>query len=82
MDFCNVNSIFNKIHILSDFLFEHRLDIFGAAETWLLPDVPDSFVAIDNYTIVRSDTPGDARKHGMCVYVKRHKFYIFGSWLQ
>ena len=59
-----MNSIFNKLNI-SDFLTEYKLDIFGVTETWLLPNTPDSFVSINGYNVVRSDTPGDIRKHGI-----------------
>ena len=70
--FCNVNSIFNKVHIIYEFLLDNNLDFFGVAETWLLPDVPDSYVSIDGYRIVRSDTPTDTRKHGVCAYVRNN----------
>ena len=69
--FCNVNSIFNKVNILSDFLTEYKLDIFVAG-TWLLPDTPGSFVSIYGYNIAQSVTPGNVRKHGDCVYIKKH----------
>ena len=41
-----MNSIINKLSLLSDLVVEHSLDLFGVAETWLLPDVPDSFVSL------------------------------------
>ena len=65
-----MNSVFNKVNVISDFLHEHKLDIFGVAETWLLPDVPDSFVSISNYGIIRTDTQGDTSKHGVCIYIQ------------
>ena len=71
-----MNSIFNKINILSDFLLEYNLDIFGVAETWLLLNTPDSFVSIQDYSVVRSDTPGNTRKHGVCMYLKNHINFI------
>ena len=74
--FCNINSIFNKMNILSDFLTEYKLDIFGVAETWLLPDTPVSFVSIYGYYIARSNTPGNVRKHGVCVYIRKHINFI------
>ena len=52
------------------------LRIFGVAETWLLPNTPDSFVSINGYNIVRSNTPGDIRKHGVCMYIKQHINFI------
>ena len=76
MGFCNVKSILNKISIIDDFLSEFSLDIFGVAETWLLPIIPDSFASKDHYNIARSDSPDETRKNGVCVYVKKTLSYI------
>ena len=67
----------NKVNLISDFMNEHSLDVFGVAETWLLPDVPDSFVAIINYGIARTDTCGNTRKHGVCVYVHKRINFVY-----
>ena len=53
---CNLNKLSNKINLISIFLFEQTLHIFGVAETWLLPSITDSFVDIFEYSIVRKDT--------------------------
>jgi hypothetical protein len=46
------------------------IDIFCIAESWLLPNVPDSFVHILGFRIVRTDTVGIVPKHGVCIYIK------------
>ena len=38
-------------------------------ETHLLRSMPDSYVNIDGYRVVRNDTPGSFAKHGVCLYV-------------
>lgn len=69
--FNNVNSICNKIHILSDFVVDMELDVLGVAETWLISDVYDSCVALNGYSVVRCDVDGHIRKHGVCLYSKK-----------
>ena len=46
------------------------MDILGISETWLTSDVPDSFVSIGGYHLVRSDNPSLVKKHGVAVYIK------------
>ena len=60
----------NKIPYVVHFLSLYSLDIFCITESWLTKLIPDSFVAIDGYTLIRNDTVGDTPKHGVCVYVK------------
>ena len=52
------------------FLKQYSIHIFCITESWLINSIPDSFVAIDGYTILRNDTVGDTTKHGVCVYIK------------
>ena len=52
-------------------MVDFNLDMLGIAETWLLSDVPDSFISIPNYCIARTDSRGDSRKHGVCIYIKK-----------
>lgn len=42
--FCNINSIVNKLNILSDFLAEYKLDLFGKVEIGYYPvyQIPSS----------------------------------------
>ena len=74
--FINVNSICNKIHLLFDFVVEGGLDVLGVAKLWLLPSVRDSFVSLSMYEVIRCDTTGETRKHGVCIYIRNGiKFY-------
>lgn len=74
--FCNVNSIINKLHIITDFLSDYNIDIFGVCETWLMPDITDSLINISNFSVVRTDTTSQTRKHGVCFYVKNNISYV------
>ena len=58
------------MNVLFDFVVGCGLGLFGVAETWLLPDVPDSFVALSGYALVRCDTTSGVRKHGVGLYIK------------
>jgi hypothetical protein len=51
-------------------LLDSKVDIFGIAESWLLPGVLDSFVAVKGYYILRTDTLGTVAKHGVCFYIR------------
>ena len=57
------------------------VDVMAVAETWLLPDVADSFVSIPGYNIYRVDTTSGVAKHGVCVYIcSKIAFYpVFDS---
>lgn len=66
-----MNSIFIKVNMISDFMFEYKLlDLFKVTETLLLSDVPDSFVPIPNSCIACTHTEGVTRKLGVCVYIR------------
>ena len=67
-----MNSVINKIPLISDFLENNNIDIFGICESWLLPNIPDSFVNISNFSITHTDSNNQTRKHGVCIYVKSH----------
>jgi hypothetical protein len=74
--FINLNCLSNKIDFLKLHLNKYDLQICGIAETWLLPSVPSSFVTISGYSLVRGDTDGLTRKHGVCFYVSDKVRYI------
>lgn len=65
-----MNCVTNKIHFITDILHTHNLDILSISETWLLTSMPDSFVAIPGYSIIRNDTNGTVPKHGTCLYIR------------
>ena len=45
-------------------------------KTWLVPNVPSSFVAIDGVEVVRGDGSDAVRKHGCCLYVSESCSFI------
>ena len=70
------NSLFNKLNHVSDFMSDNRVDIMGIAETWLLSSIPDSFVSLDNFNLVRCDVEGLVPKHGVCIYVTKRVDFV------
>ena len=65
----------NRVDYVSIFAREHKLDILAVSETWLL-ESSSSFVAVDNYFIVKGDVLGLTRTHGVCLYVKRSVRFV------
>ena len=59
----------SKMDSLSCFMADESLHVLGVGETWLLESDSSSFVAVDGFTLIRSDVRGDNRKHGVAVYV-------------
>ena len=39
-------------------------------ESWLLPEIPSSSIAVKGFRLIRNDTDSGKRKHGVCVYVR------------
>ena len=66
----NLNCLANKISYVTSLLLNNNIDVLGVSETWLTGDKPDSFVAVDNYRILRGDDPTPIRKHGVAVYIR------------
>ena len=66
----NLNCLSNKLAHVEFLLKENKVDILGISETWLLPEVTDSFVSIDNYVILRRDDPSSSRKHGVAMFIR------------
>ena len=65
-----MNSIVNKSVYINDLCSEFNYKVVGLCESWLLPEIPSSSVAVKGYTLIRNDTDTGKRKHGVCVYVK------------
>jgi hypothetical protein len=63
------------VDLVSDFILEQSLDMLVITETWLLPSVASSFVRLHGFSIVRGDTGGESRKHGVCIYIKESVRY-------
>jgi hypothetical protein len=58
----------------------NKLDILAISETWLIPSIPSSFVAICNYNLIRGDTSSNVRKHGALLYIHKDiKFLNFDT---
>jgi hypothetical protein len=60
----------SKVDYVSLFIEECELDVVVVGETWLVPDVASSFVAVEGFTLVRGDTNSLVRKHGVCIYIR------------
>ena len=71
----NVNSLCNKLNNVYSSLVVNEIDILGISETWLTSDVNNSFVSLPGYDIVRSDSPGIIKKHGVAMYIKTNIKY-------
>ncbi len=66
----NVNSLSNKLNFNPDLIITSNLDILAITETWLLSTMPDSFVNIDQFTVIRNDVEGSVCKHSVCIYIQ------------
>ena len=66
----NLNCLTNNIKLVQSFLTLNHIDHLGLSETWLTSDLPDSFVSIPGYNLIRSDSPSGVRKHGVALFVK------------
>ena len=64
----NARSLKNKIDELSSRCLLHNPDVVAITETWLDPDIPDSFVHISGYNLVRCDR--DANGGGVAFYIR------------
>ena len=72
----------NKVNLVQNFLISNNIDSLGISETWLTSEIEDSFINIPGYEIVRSDSPGLIRKHGVAMYVNNDiKFKIVDSYV-
>ena len=65
----NVNSLVRKLPHVNYFLEQQMLHILGITETHLLQSMPNSFIDIPNYCVIRNDTQGPFAKHGVCIYI-------------
>ena len=72
----NLNSLMGKLKFVRDLINQERLFLLGVCETWLTASVATSFVSLDGFQVVRRDGAGDARKHGVCLYISNSVKYI------
>ena len=70
--FWNVRSLYNKIDSISQEIDLLAPDILNISETWLHEQLPDHFVGISNYSLVRCDrTLPVKRGGGICTYIRQ-----------
>ena len=65
----NLNGLCSKLHSLQSFIMSHNLNVIAVTESHLLSHIPDSFVDIPSFKLLRSDSSGTIYKHGVCAYV-------------
>ena len=65
----NLNSLLNKTNHVFSLLCTSKVDLLSISESWLTSDIPDSFVNLPNYDLVRCDDPDGIRKHGVAIYI-------------
>ena len=68
----NLNKLSFQISLVSTFLVEQTLHIFGVAQTCFLPSITDCFVDITDYFIVRKYISSQVTKHGVFIYIKKN----------
>ena len=59
----NVQSINNTLDLVKIQVQQMNFQVFSMSETWLTVDMPDNFLSIDGYNIVRYDR-GWMENHG------------------
>ena len=69
----NIRGLSGKIDLLSLFILQNEISIFGVTETLLVDKIPSALVNIDSYNFERKDRK--ASGGGVGVYVKSHIFF-------
>ena len=71
LHFCtvNLNSLFNKLHYISNLAKDEKLSLISITETWLTDSCDSSFVQLPKFSFYRGDVVGNVRKHGAGLYV-------------
>ena len=73
--FLNVRSLYNKFDSIKQEIDSLAPDVINISETWLHNQMPDHFVSISNYSLIRNDrtlTLPDGtikRGGGICTYI-------------
>ena len=70
----NIRGLSGKIDLLSLFILQNEISIFGVTETLLVDKIPSALVNIDSYNFERKDRK--ASGGGVGVYVKSHIDYV------
>ena len=70
----NLNSLsahnFSKFTQLKAYIPMHKHDFICLLETYLDSTIPDNFLEIDGYNLVRPDHPNNIKRGGVCIYYK------------
>ncbi len=63
----NAQSLLGNMDEIRLLINVRNIDVLCVSESWLLPDLPDTYVNIPGYKIFRCDS---GRGGGVCIYVK------------
>lgn len=66
----NTRSLLSSFYEFSNFVNSENSDIISLSETWLPTDLPNKFIHIPGYHILRADRP--SRGGGVAFYIKEH----------
>ena len=72
----NINSLANKVVYIRHFIDKYKLSVVAVCETWLVPNVSSSFVAVDGFHVFWGDGSQSVRKHGCCLYVAKYLSFV------
>ena len=61
---------FSKLTQLIAYTSIYKHDFICLSETYLDSSIPDSFLEIDGYDLIRSGHPNDIERGGVCIYYK------------
>lgn len=64
----NTRSIYPKIEQIRHEFVSDALDVLCITESWLTPSIPDNFVSLKGFDIIRNDRLGK-RGGGTCVFI-------------
>ena len=65
----NLNGLSSKLHSLHSLIMSNNLKVICVTESHLLAHMPNSYVDIPSYRLLRSDSDGSVYKHGVCAYI-------------
>ena len=73
----NIRSITKKIHFYQSFNLHKSCDIISVSETWLTASIPNSFINLQDFSLVRSDrnSTSKSRAGGSAIYIKSNIEY-------
>ena len=71
VEFCNIRSAANKIHLVQNHLQSNNIDFLFLTESWLTPNILTSMVCPPGYLAIRSDRV-HSRGGGVLLLFKQH----------